>query len=284
MRILIFIVVLIVLWFPATGQAPKGKVIFSSQAEQNGAIADLYEINSDGSNERKITASDKDNDLPSVFNNRIAYRQVEDRKGTASLIIIGTNGEGGKALIEHKFVCAPKLASDGKLIAYENYTEKGPEIWVMDTNGHSQRRLIKNARHPNWDGNDKMFFSRELEIYSLNIKNGKEKQLTHLKPTGISCKFPAISPDEKKLAFAGFDQKRDGKGDIYIMDLKQKGKPRMIEDCDIPCWTNDPKYIVCSCRSKEHDSWQIAMVNVETGKKIFITNNKRSNFFPVWVK
>jgi Tol biopolymer transport system component len=269
--------------FAAYGQVPKGKIIFVSG--QQGA-SNLYSINSDGAGERQITFSDKQNDLPSVFHNRIVYRQTTEKSnGIAGIMVTGINGGPVKTLIgyeEHKVVCYPKWKPDGALIAYEYYPgNNSQEIWVMDSNGNNKHKFIADARHPCWSyDNKKIFFTRNYEIYSMDLETGKQTQLTHMGSEHIPVKFPAISPGGEQLAFVAYYEKYPA---VLVVDLKGNENRKTIKNCgDTPCWTNDPKYILCECIAN-NKSWQIAMVNVETGEKTFITHNNTDNYFPVWV-
>ena len=176
-RIMASIFILCTLCFYVSGQVPKGRIIFSSTiANDKNPTAQLFEINSDGTGEHRITFTNKENDLPGYFHNRIVYRQKSGSTSIASILITGIDSGVVKPLIKDKLVCNPKWRGDGKLIAYEYYTNKQQQIWVMDSNGHNKKMLITNARHPNWSNdNTKIVFTRNYEVYLMNIKTGIQK-------------------------------------------------------------------------------------------------------------
>ena|GEM_PF-6663618 len=262
--------------YSLSGQVPKGQIIFSSR-QNDTAFNELYVINSDGTHEKKITSvNSKYKDLPSVFRNQIVYRQYEDRQfQTASLYITNIDGHNPKAIIENKIVCYPRWKHDGSLIAYEFYSGDNPqEIWVVDSCGKNNHKLISNALHPCWSYDNKfMLFTRDNEIWMLGLKKGSEQRLTKKQDT--VARFPAISPDGRLFAYyAEFA----GKMGIIIADLKNNKVKKFIPNCgDVFFWTDDPKYIITGCEPTE-----LYLLDVTTGAKIPVTTNNRRNFFPCW--
>jgi len=269
------------IWTSAFAQLPKGRIIFSSGAD-TGNKSELYIINSDGSNEHQLSHSGKRIDMSDNFQGRITYMQHEDSAKEWNILVSDMNFKDVKALTVHEGICNPKWQPGGKLIAYEYYPDTSQEIWVMDSDGKNKRKLVGNSRHPYWSADgSQLLFTRDGEVFSFDMKKGTETQLTHLTDKQYFAKWPAISPDNKKIAFKVYYQKKYYDG-IMVLDLKNGGE-KLIAGCDIPYWTSDNRYIVCSCRPGKEENNQIAIVNVETGEKTFITNDQRSNFFPAWV-
>lgn len=278
-RILLYSFIFCLITVTGFTQVPKGQVMFISGGNDKDYHYNLFLINSDGTNERQLTQTNKLY-TAHVINNKIVYTQKEDNGKEYSMFITGVNGSPVKPLIKHKVVCNPRWKPDGKLIAYENYPADRQEIWVMDSNGANKHLLISNARHPYWSTDiTKMVFTRNHEVYMHDLIKGTDRQLTHWTAKSIAAKWPAISPDNKKVAFVGDS---NGKSSMYILDLKN-GSQKIIEHCSTPYWTDNPKYLVCSYYDPKSGHYQIVMINVDTEEKIFITNNKRRNDQPVWL-
>jgi Tol biopolymer transport system component len=263
----------------AYAQVPAGKVIYVS-SDANDTNSQLFTINSNGSGERKVTDANKQCSLPSVYKSRVVYREKNGRNYNILISNVERNGPV-KELIHNQVVCNPHWSTDGKLIAYEYYQETDGNISVMDSNGQNQRILITHARHPVWSqDNQRLYFTRNYEVFVFDMKTHAEKQLTHLSGKHILAKWPAISPDEKTLAFVGYGS--SGLGNLFIIDLETNKETKRIDNCSMPCWTSDPKYLVCEYHPKNATS-QIIILNVETGISASVTHNNRGNYEPCWV-
>ncbi len=277
--------ILIIICKITFSQEPMGKIIFSSFAFSSGEISEsqLHIINSDGTEDRQITHSGKFNNCPSIFRNRLLFRQTDESKKEYNILISNLFGEKIKPIILHKDVCNPRWKSDGKLIAYEYYAKKSREIWVMDSLGNNKHRLIANAQHPYWSfDNKKILFTRDYEVYILNLENGSYRKLTDLKSKGITAKWPAISSNGKKIAFVGYFGENPRRFGVFVTDLEGKENQIILENCSMPFWTHDDNYIVCSYIGKDDKDSQIVMINIETRNKTYITHNSNRNDEPVW--
>ena len=273
---------LVVGLFCSTAYAqPHGKVIYESNINNT---SQLFIINSDRSGKRQITNGNKDHDLPSVFRDRVVYRQIDTTNNQiASILISSINGGPVKTLIAHNKVCYPKWQPGGQWIAYENYIDSVAEIWVMDTNGHNNHRLVANGLNPCWSHNGKkVYFRRDYVIMVLDLETGKTERSTDQNPDQDMAKFPSLSPGGTYLAYTGYHKYKPGKFYVAVQELG-KGKSKIIfEQCEMPAWTNDPNYLVCSYLAKG-TGWQIALINVQTKKMTFLTSDNNGNTEPVWV-
>lgn len=263
-------------------QIPKGKIVFASADTNDRKHCELYMINSDGTGEHRVTHTGKAASLPSVAGNNIVYRLSKNNSDTVDFETADKNGNHILTLIKQQVVCFPRFSPDGLLIAYENYNTSPSDIWIMDKSGRNQHLLIKNGRHPYWyDGGRKMVFTRDYEIWSIDLKTHTEKQLTHLGGQHIPAKFPTISPDGTTLAFTGYQASPHSIA-VIIVDL-ETGKQRILDGLTSPWWTNDPHYLVCVGDLGKREGSSIVMVNTTTGKITPITHNGRDNYDPAWV-
>lgn len=97
---------------------------------------------------------------------------------------------------------------DGRHIAYVRESgagkETGKEIWLVDAAGGIPRKLVEGSA-PAWlaDGKTLCWYSpatSKLQSMSTDIKDAPATDLLHVK-FGVSCQYPAVSADGKRIAY-----------------------------------------------------------------------------------
>lgn len=148
-----------------------------------------------------------------------------------------------------KWAPAPKVTTRFKHEADgAGYISPGfNHFYIIPSEGGSPRKVTKgNLNHrgtPQWSRDGKsLFFSgnlkddweydfRNSEIYKVNIKNGKVEALTNRNgpDRGLS-----ISPDGKKIAYVGYDDKMQTYqvARLYLMDIDGKNKREIKTNLD----------------------------------------------------
>ena len=132
------------------------------------------------------------------------------------------------------------------------------QIFILPVEGGTPRQVSSLDKNPSsavWLGRDKVLFSANLhensdfepnnsEIHVLDINSGEMKQLTTRFGPDRS---PAVSPDNSKIAFLGYDDKYLGyqQNSLYVMDtdgsnvkLISEGFDRNISNIN---WMRDGK-------------------------------------------
>jgi Tol biopolymer transport system component len=169
--------------------SPDGKQIVFCSNRDGEENLQLYIMDADGKNVRKLT------DAPKCYNGgpffspdgkRVIFRSDRKEKDRLQLYVINVDGTGEKALTDDThWVCwAPYWFKDGRRLVY----------CAAD---HSV------AGRPNYD------------LYWMNIETGKKVRLTHAPGADV---LPVFSPDYKKLMWTST---RDGSGpsQLYIADF-----------------------------------------------------------------
>ena len=115
---------------------------------------------------------------------------------------------------------APAWSPDGTKVAFTAFRHGLGEIYVMNVDGRSQRRLTRNAAHDDhaaWspDGRRIAFVSMRAgnaEIYVMNADGTGQTRLTR---DPRSDYLPAWSPDGTRIAWRS---DREGNAEIYVMN------------------------------------------------------------------
>lgn len=120
-------------WWSSDGS----KIVFHSSrhspADDRFGIMEIYIMNADGSNQRRLTADGGKNQYPcwSPDGKRIAY--VSERTGNRDIFIMNSDGSGTMQLTHHKADdSSPNWSPCGKKIAFDSTREPGSqEIFVI---------------------------------------------------------------------------------------------------------------------------------------------------------
>jgi Tol biopolymer transport system component len=190
---------------------------------------------------------------------------------------------------------------DGKKIAFvtvhgsENYGEDKSnyyEIYIMNTDGSSQKRLTNNTCHDSpvcWspDGQKITFISDRdgnSEIYVMNADGLQLKRLTNSPEVDT---LPSWSPDGKQIAFVRYNL-LEGRGDerfknaeIYIMNADGSGQRRLTDNAEsdlFPSWSPDGQKIVFY--SKRDGNHEIYIMNPDSSEQIRLTNHPAEDLSP----
>jgi dipeptidyl aminopeptidase/acylaminoacyl peptidase len=128
----------------------------------------------------------------------------------------------GEGYLKPGFTHAFVVSAEGgfpRQLTFGAYNESGPLAWTPD----SRYVLLSGNRSPGWQ--------REpvnTEIYQVSIADADIRPLTHrVGPDQV----PRISPDGKRIAYLGFDDRYLGYQNVrvYLMD-RDGGNPKSISD------------------------------------------------------
>lgn len=137
-------------------------------------------------------------------------------------------------------------------------------IFVVDALGGAPRQLTFGAYHdgvPEWspDGRSILFsavrkpdwemIANDSEVYRLDIGSGTIAALTDRRGPDVA---PAVSPDGRLIAYAGFDDHHKGfeQADLYVMNPDGSGPRRVAPGLDRSIdqikWSSDGRSLVVS--------------------------------------
>ena len=142
-------------WNLSPTWSPDGKMLAYSSAlwdekQKEFINSDIYIINVDGTNPRKVTTSLADDYSPAWSPDGKMIAFTSKRRGDADIFLLNLSTATAKQLTlnspsndEH-----PAWSPDGKTIAFDsNRDNSGGEIYLMDSNGQHVVRLTNSAPH-----------------------------------------------------------------------------------------------------------------------------------------
>ncbi len=189
-------------------------------------------MNSDGSNSRRLT--DTVNTLDwcpswSPDGRMILFtRSYMTPVWRSELWVI--NDDGGLKKISND-AQGGVFSPDGKKVIYFNYIDGGGDIWSMNADGSTVKKITDHSAEdwwPSWspDGKKIVFQSKRdgnFEIYTMNADGSGLVRLTN---NSTDDEEPKWSPDGKKIAFSSL---RDGHYEIYVMNADGSNQSRVTE-------------------------------------------------------
>ena len=133
---------------------------------------------------------------------------------------------------DHVFVL-PAEGGSPRQLTRGDYQHGGPLVWARD----GKSLFVVSNRADDWE-----YEPVESEIYRIDVESGEAQALTTRDgPDGS----PALSPDGKRLAYVGFDDRKLGyhQSQLYVLDLAT-GTSRawtagFDRDVDSPVWDRD---------------------------------------------
>ena len=161
-------------------------------------------------------------------------------------------------------------------------------IFVVDALGGAPRQLTFGAYHdgnPEWtpDGRSILFsavrksdwemIANDSEVYRLDIDSGAVRALTDRRGPDSG---PAVSPDGRYVAYAGFDDQKKGfeQSSLYVMNSDGSGSrqvaPGLDRNIDQVEWSSDSRSLVVAY--EENGSVVVSRIGLD-GRVSRITDN-----------
>ena len=282
---------------PTATSASGDLIAFYSERDGN---AEIYTMNADGSNQRRLTSRPSDEQAPnwSPDGRQIIYSS--DQGGRWQAWVMNADGSNQHALTSTPWKELPSdWSPDGNLVAFmSSRNDPNPtgcypwcnwQLYVMRTDGSEQRRLLVSTGSDEWprwspDGRRLVFFSRRAgnwDIYVVNADGTGERRLT---TTPAWEALPVWSPDGSQIVFCTMAASTMNNRGISIMNADGTGmrvliagSSRVNED---PVFSPDGRQI--AFQSDRTGRYQIFVMNADGSDQRNISQNHANEYWPNW--
>ncbi len=167
------IVMLVVCLWAATSTL-HAKIAFYSKRDGN---AEIYTMNSDGSNQTRLTFNETSDSAPvwSPNGRQIAFHSYRDGEQKPEIYVMDTDGSNQRRLTHHPGIDGYAYWSpDGAQIAFNSTRdakegERKLEIYVMDTDGTNVKQVtdVGFASRPRWSPDGEWILFEAGQIYAI---------------------------------------------------------------------------------------------------------------------
>jgi len=213
-------------WVPAWSPDDK-QIVFASNRDEGGS-ANLYVVDADGSNLRRLTRHTGFDYTPdwSPDGERIAFMSTRD--GSPDVYVMDSGGSNVTRLTEgEENLCCPDWSPDGVRIAFH----AAGHIQVMNADGGNRLSLGRGGL-PRWspDG-ERIAFVRAFQVHVMQADGSDVRKVTDVQGRAV---YPVWSPDGNGIAFTFLPEGEDfAAAEVCVVNLDGTG---------IECLTDNDVY------------------------------------------
>jgi TolB protein len=273
----------------------RTKIAFVSDrdAAKGKATKELYLIDYDGFNLKRITANGSLNILPAWRPDGKGLAYVSYRQGPPNIFLaliyegrgqtLTSTAAGGRS----SQAFAPSFSPDGARIAYSSNRSGNMEIWVANADGSEARRLTNSPAldtAPTWSstGQEIAFTSDRGGTPQIWSVDSEGLNLRRISRVGNYNDGAAWSPS-KEFSEIAYTSRLEGSFEVAVVNLAT-GVTRQITagrgSCESPSWAPSGRHLVYSCR--RGGRWQIMVSDREGRDARSVASGTSNNFQPDW--
>jgi len=249
---------------------------------RNGDAKDIYIVDYDGRNERRITSGELAISPLWLDDHRFCYTSY--RRGNPDCYMVDL-AKGKKWLISSRRglnVAGGYFAPRDEL-AITISVNGNSEIYILRSNGDFVRRLTRNRAidcSPSWSANgaELAFVSDRTgspQVYVMDRFGGNVRRISW---SGSYNTSPAWSPDGEMIAYVS---RRDGLYRLKLVSPDGLTEETVFEDYlsyEDPAWAPDSRHIATTVRYGKQP-W-IVVIDIETGEKRRLVQGESPSWSP----
>jgi len=253
---------------------------------------ELYIIDYDGFNPRRVTVNGSLNILPAWSPDGTALGYVSYRQGSPLVYLAkifegrstpNLTGEKGDGQ-----AFAPSFSLDGSRLAFASNRSGNMDVWVSNADGSQPRRLTTTRSldtAPCWSptGQEIAFTSSRTgtpQLYVMDSEGLNPRRLTTVGNYNDGC---AWNPSRQYSEIAYTARLERGGFDIAVIDLATRQVRQVTQgrgSCEYPSWAPNGRHLVFSCERGKR--WSITISDREGRSVQTLSTGPGNNVQPDW--
>jgi len=254
---------------------------------------ELYIVDYDGFNPRRVTVNGSLNILPAWSPDGQALAYVSWRQGSPLIYLArifegrsvpNLTGERGDAQ-----AFAPAFSPDGKSIAFSSTRSGNSDIWVANADGSGARRLTTTQASdtaPCWSptGQEIAFTSNRAGSPQIWVMDADGLNLRRLSTVGNYNDGCAWNPSKQYSEIAYTSRLEAGQFDIAVLDIANRGQVKQLTQgrgsCEFPSWAPNGRHLAFSCN--RGGRWEITISDRDGRSLQSLAAGPGNNVQPDW--